>query len=178
MPLLTQKKELPKGTIVPVRKIISRVSGLISFFTGKIQIVHNKVKLITQGIPLFIPSVLNENNIVKDQQNQDESFDQILDHPTFLAFFHEETTITNFYAFINHFQQTELDIDRYILESKVVTDAKWEKGIDELNGINGAMSLNIDTQIEIWEAVAEIRALPTSDSNQETFLVPLLHNRK
>lgn len=49
MSLLIQHKELPKGTIVHVRKMMNKVKELNTFFTGKLWVVQNKMKTITQG---------------------------------------------------------------------------------------------------------------------------------
>lgn len=69
MPLLSQHKDFPKGTIVPVRKMIGRVRELNAFFTRKLQIIQNKMKLLTDGVDLFIPSILNEDKTIKEWQS-------------------------------------------------------------------------------------------------------------
>lgn len=66
MPLLTQHKELPKGTIVPIRKMIGRVRELNAFFTRKFKIVQNKMKLLIEPVELSIPLVLYDDEALKE----------------------------------------------------------------------------------------------------------------
>ena len=84
VPLLTQKKELPKEIIVPIRKMIHQVKELNSFFKGKIEAIRRKLKSIALGTPDFISTILNNEGYVKSWQEWSESFDLILDHPRFL----------------------------------------------------------------------------------------------
>ena len=66
VPLLPQKKELPKVVIINARKMINRVKELHGFFLGKMQLIQAKMKKITMGIPNFIPTILDANGVIKE----------------------------------------------------------------------------------------------------------------
>lgn len=165
VPLLTQFKELPKGTTISVRKLIGWIRDLNAFFILKLQVVQNKMRWITDAVELLIPSILNEDKTVKEWQAWVDSFGQILKHPKFLTFCNEETSIANVYEIIDNLYKIELDMSKFISESKAVKDAKWTKSIHELNVIRDATWLDIDTYLEIWEVVTSIKALPSGNSD-------------
>lgn len=96
------------------------------------------MKFLIDGIQFFIPSILIEKRIVKGWEGWSDSFDMILEHRFFLSFFHDEVDVTWVYEIIDHLYRVELDIDKFILEGKVVIDAKWNECIDELKGIKDA----------------------------------------
>ena len=50
MPLLTQKKEFHKGTIIPIRKMVNKVKELNAFFFGMVQEIKKKMRTIVQGV--------------------------------------------------------------------------------------------------------------------------------
>ena len=58
---LTQKKILPKATIVQTRKMLNTIKDLNSFFIGKLQAVQGKMKSIVEGVVNYVPSILNED---------------------------------------------------------------------------------------------------------------------
>lgn len=145
--------------------MIGRVRELNTFFSGKLQIVQNKMKLLIDGVELFIPPILNKDKIVKEWQGWADSFDKNLDHPKFLAFCQDEKVVANVYGIIDILYKIDLDMKRFILESKAIIEAKWAKCVDELKGIKDSMWPKIDIDIEIWEAVAGIKTLPSGDSD-------------
>lgn len=57
----------------------------------------------------------------------------------------------------------ELEMGKVIAEVKAITDAKWNKCLDELNTIRDVTWPDIDTYISIWEVIAGIKALPSGD---------------
>lgn len=123
------------------------------------------MKFLIEGVQFFIPSILTEDKIVKGWKGLSDSFDQILDHPFFLSFCHDEVAITWVYEIIDHLYKVELDMNKFILEGKEVTDAKWTNCIDELKGIRDATWPDIDIDIEILEVEVDIKALPSGDSD-------------
>ena len=43
-------------------------------------------------------------------------------------------------------------------------DAKWNKCLEELNTINEATWLDIDTDVAIQEVIVDVKAFPTDES--------------
>ena len=64
--LLTQKKDLPKVTIVQTRKMINKVKDLNSFFSSKLQVVQGKMKSIIEGFVNYIPPILDESGALRN----------------------------------------------------------------------------------------------------------------
>jgi hypothetical protein len=159
--MLGEKKELPKVTIVSVRKLIGKVRDLNAFFTGKLKIIQNKIKFVVDGFLLFFSSILTPDKIVKDWDNWAESFDVILKHPKFVSFCNDDAEVSTVYELIDELYKVETDLNKFVAECKAITDAKWQKSVDEFKGVRTAVWPDIDTDIEIWEAVAGIKALPT-----------------
>lgn len=165
MPLLTQFKELPKGTIVPVRKMIGRVKELNAFFSGKLLQIQNKVNFLVEGVQWLIPPILTEEKTVKGWEGWSDSFDRILEHPLFLSFHHDETDVTWVYDIIDDMYKVEADMNKFVLEGRAITDAKWNKSIEELKGIESATQLDIEIDVEIWEVVVGIKVFLGGDSD-------------
>ena len=63
--------------------------------------MQSKMKLITEGVVNYIPSILNEDGTLKDKVSWSKSFDIILSHPRFLAYCNSETHITTIYEMID-----------------------------------------------------------------------------
>jgi hypothetical protein len=165
VPLLTQKKELPKEIIVPIRKMIHQVKELNSFFSGKIEAVRGKLKSIALGTPDFIPTILNNEGYVKSWQEWSESFDLILDHPRFIAFSRGESSDQVVYDMIDMTYKIETDMNKITAEGKAITDAKWTKNISELEVVRNTTWPFVDTDIAIWEVIADIKAIPSVEDD-------------
>ena len=90
--MLTQK-DLPKVVIISVRKLIHRVKEMNDFFVGKLQLIQNKMKIISTVTPNFVPSILEEGGGVKDWKECSSSFDGILNHSRFMAYCNGEVDI-------------------------------------------------------------------------------------
>ena len=58
----------------------------------------------------------------------------------------------------------EINMNKSVRESKAITNAKWNKCLEELNTIKDATWLDIDTDIAIWEVIADIKAFPVDES--------------
>ena len=57
-------------------------------------------------------------------------------------------------------------MNKSVGNSKVITDAKWNKGMEELTIVKDASQLDIENDIAIWEVAADIKAFPFEDSDQ------------
>lgn len=116
IPLLTQFKELPKGTIIPIRKMIGRVRDLNAFFIEKLQLIQNRMRFLIDGIQFFIPSILTKEEAVKGWEGWCDSFDKILEHPSFFSFCNDEMDITRVYEIIDNIYKVELDLNKFVFE--------------------------------------------------------------
>ena len=114
---------------------------------------------------MFI-SILNDDGTFKDYVSWSESFDNIPSHHNFLAYCNNETDITTIYEITNMLFRIELNVNKSIGDGKVITDAKWNKSVEELTTIKDATQLNIENDIAIWEVVSNIMAFPSKDSDQ------------
>jgi hypothetical protein len=162
VPILGEKKELPKVTIVSVRKLIGKVRDLNAFFTGKLKLIQNRVKFVVDGIHLFFSSILTSEGTVRDWDSWAETFDIILNHPKFVSFCNKDTEVSSVYELIDELYKLETDLNKFVTEGRAITDAKWQKSVDEFKGVRTAVWPDIDTDIEIWEAIAGVKALPTN----------------
>jgi hypothetical protein len=164
--MLREKKELPKVTVVSVRKLTGKVRDLNAFFTGKLKLIQNKIKFVVDGIHFFFSSILNSDGTVKDWDSWAQTFDVILSHPKFVSFCNNDAEVSAVYELVDELYKLETDLNKFVAECKAITDAKWTKNVDEFKGVKTATWPDIDTDIAIWEAVASIKALPTgSDSD-------------
>lgn len=161
VPMLGEKKELPKVTIVSIRKLIGKVRDLNAFFIGKLKIIQSKVKFVADGIPLFFSSILLHDGAVCDWDSWSQSFDIILKHPKFVSFCNNSVEVSAVYELIDELYKVEIDLNKFFTECRAITDAKWKKCIDEFQGVKATTWPDIDRDIEIWEAVAGVEALPT-----------------
>ena len=126
---LTQKKDLPKATIVQTKKLINKVKDLNSFFTSKFQAVQRKMKSIAKGVVNYIPPILDDGGALKDWIARSNSFDKIVDHPRFLAYSNNETNVSTIYDIIDMLFRIELNMNKLVGDTKANTDAKWNKCI-------------------------------------------------
>ena len=101
---------------------------------------------------------------MKDWVAWSNSFDKILDHPRFVAYKNNETDVLIVYDIIDMLFRIELNMNNSIGDSKAITDAKWNKCLEELNTIKDATWPNVDTNIAILEVIADIKAFPTDES--------------
>ena len=56
-------------------------------------------------------------------------------------------------------------MNKSVGDSKAIIDAKWKKCIEEVNIIKDATWPYVDTDIAIWEVIADIKAFPAEDSD-------------
>ena len=57
----------------------------------------------------------------------------------------------------------ETEMNRFTTEGKVITDARWHKSVGELTSIK-ACKWPTKREVIVWEAIIEIKALPTGGS--------------
>ena len=82
----------------------------------------------------------------------------------FIAYTNNETDVSTVYDIIDMLFRIEINMNKSVGDSKVITDAKWNKCLEELNTIKEATWPYIDTDITIWEAIADIKAFPADES--------------
>ena len=54
-------------------------------------------------------------------------------------------------------------MSKVILEVKAIIYVNWRKCLKELNAVNTWH--DVDTDISIWEVIADVKAIPSNDSN-------------
>ena len=54
----------------------------------------------------------------------------------------------------------ETELNRFITEGKVITDARWQKYVSELTTVKEC-EWPTKREVIVWEAVVEIKALPS-----------------
>ena len=60
-----------------------------------------------------------------------DSFDNILSHPRFLAYYNNDTNITTIYEIIHMLFRIELSMKKLVGDSKATIDAKWNKSMED-----------------------------------------------
>ena len=78
-----------------------------------------------------------------------DSFDKILDHPRFMAYINNEADVSTIYDIIDMLFKIEINMNKFVGDSKAITDAKCNKCLEELNTIKEATWLDIDIDIAI-----------------------------
>lgn len=109
------------------RKMIGKVKDLNGFFGGKLQFIQNKMKIIVVGTPNFVPTILDSKGKIKDWVEWSSSFDNILDHPRFLAYYGNEVGVTVVYDLIDVLYKIESQMSKITIEVRSIIDAKWSK---------------------------------------------------
>ena len=109
-----------------------------------------------------IPSILDTTNVVKGWQEWSVSFDDILTQGSTSAVF-EDTSDSPFHSLIDSLFRAEINLNKFIVESKEIMDARWSKAIQYLQGAKDT-DWPTKREIYVWEAVGEIKALPVGSS--------------
>ena len=107
--LMTKKPDLLDKIII-VKEGMYTVRELIRFFTGKLKIIHGKVKILSQGIKLCIPPILVAGNKLKDWQEWLDSFDSKLTQVGTTSIFEGDIDIP-FNNFIDSLFKIEIDLN-------------------------------------------------------------------
>ena len=114
------------------------------------------------GIEPCIPSILDTTNVVKDWQEWSTSFDEILTWESTSAIF-EDTSDSPFHSLIDSLFRVEINLNKFIVESKAIMDARWTKATQDLQGVKDT-NWSTKREIYIWEVVGEIKALSIGSS--------------
>ena len=90
------------------------------------------MKMLTSGFYSLILSVLHSSNQVRDLNEWSNSFDHIVDLPQVVSIFQGDIDECTFKELIDTLLKIETKMNRFIIEGKVITDARWQKSIGEL----------------------------------------------
>ena len=105
---------------------------------------------------------MDNANVVKNWQEWSTSFDDILTRGSTLTIF-EDTSDSSFHTLIDSLFKAEISLNKFIVESKEIMDARWIKAVQDLQGAKDT-DWPTKREIYIWEAVGEIKALPAGRS--------------
>ena len=109
--------------IIIVKKILEIVKELIGFFTGKLQIIQSKLKVLSQGIEPCIPPILDDSNMVQEWNNFSNVFHTILTQEATMAIF-KDIGDAPFHNLIDSQFRVEIDFKKSIIKSKAITYSK------------------------------------------------------
>lgn len=70
----------------------------------------------------------------------------------------EDTSDIPYNKLIDSLSKAEIDLNKFIVESKAVMDARWTKATQDLHEIK-TTKWPTKREIYVWEAVGEIKAL-------------------
>ena len=121
------------------------------------------MKVLTNGFYSLILSVLDFGNQVKDLNEWSNYFDHIVDLPQVASIFEGDIDECAFNELIYTLFKIETKMNRFIIEGKVIIDARWQNSIGELTGTK-ACKWSQKGEVIVWEAIAEIKALPIGGS--------------
>ena len=104
--------------------MVNRVKELNTFYFTKLQSLRNKMKTITNGIPSFIPKIIDDENKIKEWQEWSDSFDNISKDERFVVYSNRKIGIvTNFYI-VDVLYKLKVDMDKKIEKVRALTGAK------------------------------------------------------
>jgi len=159
--LMAKKPDLP-DKIFTVKESLELVKELSGFFSGKLQVIQGRLKTLSDGIEPCIPTILDTADVVKDWHRWSISFDDILTRGSTSAIF-EDTSDSPFHSLIDSLFKEEINLNKFIIESKTVMDARWIKDVQDLQTAKDT-DWPTKREIYIWEAVGEIKALSVGSS--------------
>ena len=158
---MAKKTDLP-DKIFTVKESLESVKELSGFFSSKLQVIQGRLRTLLDGIKPCIPSVLGDANVVKNWQDWSTSFDDILTRGSRLTIF-EDTSDSSFHTLIDTLFKAEISLNKFIIESRAIVDARWNKVVQDLQ-VAKDTDWPTKREIYIWEAVGEIKALPAGSS--------------
>ena len=118
--------------------MVNRVKELNTFFSGKLQIINNKMKTIVNGTPGFIQKNIDDDNKMREWQEWAGSFDNILKHEWFVANSSRGTNIEIGFDIVDFLYNLEEDMNKMVVEVRALTNEKWNKCLNKLNIVKGA----------------------------------------
>ena len=90
------------------------------------------MKLLIDGFYSLILYILDLNNQINYWGEWSNSFDHIKDLPQVASIFEGDTDEISFHELIDTLFKIENDMNRFVIEGKATTDARWHKSIGEL----------------------------------------------
>ena len=121
------------------------------------------MKILTDGFYSLIQSILDSNNKIRDWGEWSSSFDHVEELPQVATIFEGDTDELAFHELIDTLFKIENEMNRFKVEGKATTDARWHKSIEEL-AIVKTSEWPTKREIFLWEVVTKTKAIPTGDS--------------
>ena len=162
IPLLAKKPDLPDKVII-VKEGMDKVKDLLKIFAGKLAAIQSKMKVLANGSHFLMLSVIDSDGKVKDLNEWSGSFDHVINLPQVASIFQDDIDECAFNDLTDTLFKFETELNRFITEGKVITDARWHKSVSELTTVK-EYEWPTKREVIVWEAVAEIKSLP-SESN-------------
>ena len=161
--LLLAKKPNFLDKVIVVKEGMDKVKDLLQFFIGKLAMIQNKMKSLTNGFHSLILFVLVSDGKVKNLNEWSDSFDHIVNLPQVASIFQNDIDECLFNELIDTLFKVETDLNRFTTQGKVITDARLQKSVNELTTAKTYEWPTI-REVIVCEAFAEIKALPTGSS--------------
>ena len=124
IPLLAKKPDFPNKVII-VKEGIDKVKDFLQIFIGKLAAIQSKMKILTNGFHSLILSVLDSDGKVKDLNEWSNSFDHIVDLPQVVSIFQDDIDECLSNELVDTLFKIETNLNRFTIEGKVITDARW-----------------------------------------------------
>ena len=156
IPLLVKKPDLP-DKVITVKEGVDKVKDLLKFFTGKLAVIQNKIKVLANGSHFLMLFVIYSDGKVKDLNEWSSSFDRVVNLPQVASIFRDDIDECSFNDLTDTLFKFETELNRFITEGKVITDARWHKSVSELTTVKEC-EWPTKREVIVWEAVAEIKA--------------------
>ena len=124
IPLLAKKPDL-SDKVITVKEGMDKVKELLQIFTGKLAVIQSKMKVLTNCFYSLILSIINSGDKIKDFNEWSSSFDHIIDFPQVVSIFQDGIDECLFNELIDTLFKVETERNRFTIEGRVITDAKW-----------------------------------------------------
>ena len=136
---------------------------MLQLFIGKLAAIQSKMKILTKGFHSLIIYILDSNGKVKDLHEWSNSFDHIVDLPQVVSIFQDDIDEFIFNELVDTLFKIETDLNRFTTEGKVVTNARWQKLVNELATAK-TCEWPTKREFNVWERITKLKALPTGSS--------------
>ena len=113
--------------------------------------MQGKLKVLSQGIQPCIPSILDYASIVIDRQEWSIYFCAILTQEATILVF-EDTCDIPYNNLIDFLFEAEIDLNKFIFESKEIMDARWTKATQNFKEVK-TIEWPTKWKIYVWEVV-------------------------
>ena len=162
IPLLAKKPDLLDKVII-VKEGMDKVKELLKIFTGKLVAIQSKMKVLANGSHFLMHSIIDSDGKMKDLSEWSSSFDHVIDFPLVASIFQDDIDECVINDLTNTLFKFENELNRFIIEGKVIIDARWQKFVSELTTVKEC-ECPTKREVIVWEVVAEIKALPSESS--------------